>query len=32
MARTFIEVDKLTKHYGNVKAVDGISFQVNRAK
>lgn len=32
MSKTFIEVDKLTKHYGTVRAVDGISFQVNESE
>ena len=27
-----VEVKKLTKNYGNIKAVDNISFTVARAK
>jgi ABC-2 type transport system ATP-binding protein len=30
MAETVIEVENLSKHYGSVRAVDAISFQVSR--
>lgn len=30
MAETVIQVDKLSKHYGTVKAVDSVTFQVTK--
>ena len=30
MTETVIQVENLYKHYGPIKAVDGISFQVQR--
>lgn len=30
MAPTFLDVENLTKHFGGIKAVDGVSFQIGR--
>jgi len=32
LGETFVEVDKLVKNYGSLRAVDGISFYINRGE